>query len=238
MAAFRFGVSILFFLIILLALPFLNQNITHAELTDSITGRSGTAGDDTIVNSIWIDILSELETSSVEDVSTTATGIDGLAGNDTLTSQIFMDIEASSTMDVPYTPTETFGATITASTIGVMGGNGTDTLSNQSPVLSTADTSAFIFEVIVQIDPGLLEIPTSAKSSAIGLQGGNNPDIIGNTSYINTTATSYSEIQESHFSAAEIPLEIFALGDGKTIAKSTSIAIDGDMQTGTPTLVA
>jgi len=237
-AAFRFGVSILFFLIILLALPFLNQNITHAELTDSITGRSGTAGDDTIVNSIWIDILSELETSSVEDVSTTATGIDGLAGNDTLTSQIFMDIEASSTMDVPYTPTETFGATITASTIGVMGGNGTDTLSNQSPVLSTADTSAFIFEVIVQIDPGLLEIPTSAKSSAIGLQGGNNPDIIGNTSYINTTATSYSEIQESHFSAAEIPLEIFALGDGKTIAKSTSIAIDGDMQTGTPTLVA
>jgi uncharacterized protein YhjY with autotransporter beta-barrel domain len=235
MLAFRYVIPIVFFLIFIPGLPLFPGNIARADLIDSKIGLSGTIGDDTLINYIWRYILSDLVSSSPENVTTGVTGIDGLSGNDFLTNNGFMDLDASSVIDVPYTPTETTGATATSMTAGILGGDGLDTLTNIWAIYSTSDASAFMFNVIAQIDPGLLETPTSAIAKATGLEGGNNPDTIDNSSVISATAISDSEVQESHFSAVEVPLDIFAFGDGKTTATSTSIAIDGDMQTGTPT---
>ena len=221
-------------LFILLMLCLASQHQTFADLIDIQTRVSGTSADDTISNDTLIFKFVDLTTSSVEDVTTGAIGIDGMGGNDTITGQTLADISASSTMYVDYTPSDTFGGTARANTIGFTGGTGTDGLTNASSLFSAADTLAFIFDVTVQIDPGLLEIPTEAISSATGLQGGDGPDTMTNSGYINTTATAYAEIQESHFSAAEIPAEILGWGDGKTIATATTIAMDGDMQTGAP----
>ena len=234
MVAFRsFFISFFcWFLVVYCTLCFTCHNHAHADLIDTQTEVSGTPGDDTIVNDTLIDMLSDLTTTSVENVTTAATGINGYSGNDTITSQVFMDAEASATIDVSDTYDQALGATASANTTGIAGGSGMDTLTNGAPLLSGADTSAFIFEVIFQSVSGDIEAPTSAISSATGIEGGNLADTINNTSSISTSATSYSEIQESHFSFIEIPMEYAAEGDGRTIATSTGIAIDGDKQTG------
>jgi hypothetical protein len=207
-----------------------------ASLEDTRTGITGTSGNDVIDSGQPLDVNTILETTSDEDVTTTATGIDGLAGHDQITDNAAITTRASSRIDAPYVPFRLCGTSSKSYSYGLRGGDASDVLLNLATILSTSTSYTKIVEVIMQIDLGVVAWPTSSTAYATGIEGGNTPDVIENNGTVNVTATSETLVKEARISAVEIPLESSVVTDGKTTAASTAIGITGDLMIGTPSL--
>lgn len=205
-------------------------------IEDTETGTVGTPGADTINSAQPVGVNAVLEMTSDEDVTTAAAGIDGLAGDDQITGTADITTNASSRIVAPYVPMRIDGTASKASSKGIGGGDGLDTLLNTASIFPTSISYTEIMEIIAQIALGVNEWPTTATADSVGIEGGDGPDHVQNDGVVNAAATSETLVKEAHISALDIPIDGRGAGDNRTIATSITVAIQGDMWTGTPSL--
>jgi uncharacterized protein YhjY with autotransporter beta-barrel domain len=209
----------------LLAFP---ESRAAAATTDLVTvattAISGTSGDDALQsNSVTNSIaILNLTTNVSDGILTLATGMDGLAGNDQVGSGASLGATAQSSLDIGLRYS---AAEADAISVGIAGGTGVDSLTNQSTLNATASSSSVIGDFLMQIDVGATGWPALAHSDAAGLDGGADADTIVNNGPMTVHADSFSRVNKGRIGTIEIPVNFFGFGDASVTADAVAVGL-------------
>jgi hypothetical protein len=223
--------------------------------TTAAAAIDGGAGDDTIVNTGNILLISDADTVAV-DVALTgagvsaaltnttaearAVGIDGGEGADSIVNQ--GAISGSSTADAVGVGVSIAGAGVSASAtdvwedgisgqaafVGIDAGSGNDTVTNSGAITGTSTTTTPAVSVSVSgIGIGAAANTASAEAQAAGIAGGAGDDLINSSGAISVASTADANTVIVSLTGVGASVGIDSIWDGGTTATAAATGIAG-----------
>lgn len=209
-----------------------NDTIVNASLVSAIA--TSTAKAPTMGASVYAPGVTDASVTSVAD----ALGISGGNGRDSLTNSGSISAIANASAgsgSFQFAVTELGkatdlkgGATSLSTAVGLSGGEGDDTITNDNrgSLNSNASATTATVNVLVGLSGlGNSATPSAASATAVGIDGGGGSDAVANQGV--ATSTSQASASGKVISVTALQADIFSDGDARVNATATSYGIKG-----------